>query len=155
MSSCTLKPITQEGGFTLIEVIATIIAAGVLAAFFVHFMGTAMSRASDSVARVQSEAAGQAAVERIIADYVTAMNDDPGGALGIIADNIDTNVYNAAGIDVRWAYVEFDPATGNEVSPAPTSGDKFKITVQAKDGNDQIFLLGQSRTAAGQPPVRF
>jgi len=155
MSRNILKSLPQVRGFTLIEVIATIIAAGILAAFFVNFMGTAMSRASDSVARVRSESAGQAAVEQIIADYVTAMNSNPSGALGLITANVDNGSYNTAGIHVNWAYIEFDQATGDEVAPPPVAGDKLKITVRADNGNDQVFLLGQSRTAGDQPYIRF
>ena len=33
----------SDGGFTLIEVIATIVVMGILAAFFIHFMGTALN----------------------------------------------------------------------------------------------------------------
>ena len=33
----------SENGFTLIEVIATVLVIGILAAFFIHFMGTALN----------------------------------------------------------------------------------------------------------------
>jgi hypothetical protein len=137
------------------EVIVTIMAAGILAAFFVHFMGTSLSSASDSVARVQAESGGEATVERIIADYVLEMNSgSPAGALDTIKTNIDSDVYDNAAIDdVASAYIEFNSG-GNEVvvSPGPTT--TLKVTVQVQ-GNNQVFLLGQARTAGTQPPIFY
>jgi prepilin-type N-terminal cleavage/methylation domain-containing protein len=144
-------------GFTLMEVIVTIMAAGILAAFFVHFMGTSLSSASDSVSRVQAESRGEAAAEEIIADYVLAMNSaTPLNTLGTITANIDAGLYDktAFDIDVRWEYIQFD-GSGSEVSvPPPTTTDTLKITVEGS-GNNHVFLLGQSRTAGGQPMVYY
>ena len=143
-------------GFTLIEVIVTIIAAGILAAFFVNFMGTSLSSASDSVTRVQAESGGEAAVERIIADYVLAMNsNNPTGALSTITTDIDGGTYDnaAINIDVAWEYIEFDSG-GNEVPVSPGPTNTVKVTVLAP-GNNQVFLLGQSRTATTQPMIHY
>ena len=132
-------------------------AAGILAAFFVHFMGTSLSSASESVARVQTESGGEAIVERIIADYVFAMNSNsPGGALTTITGNIDGDTYDnpAINLDVSWEYIGFD-AGGNEIPITPGPSNTIKITVQAVDGNDHVFMLSQSRTASTQPSIHY
>ncbi len=49
----------SENGFTLIEVIATIVVMGILAAFFMHFMGTALNDSWRSVELVADEARGR------------------------------------------------------------------------------------------------
>ena len=64
-----------ENGFTLIEVIATIIVMGILAAFFIHFMGTALNDSWQSVEVVADEARAEGLMERIIADYVEQINE--------------------------------------------------------------------------------
>jgi prepilin-type N-terminal cleavage/methylation domain-containing protein len=143
-------------GFTLMEVIVTIMAAGILAAFFVHFMGTSLSSASDSVTRVQAESGGEATVERIIADYVLAMNSgSPAGELVTISDNIGSNIYDdaAANIQVVRNFIEFD-AGGNEVDNGLNPTNTLKVTVQV-EGNNQVFLLGQARTAGTQPSIFY
>ena len=143
-------------GFTLLEVIVTIIAAGILAAFFVQFMGTAMSRASASMERVQAESGGEATVERITADFVAAMNSDPTNAFDTLTTNIDNGIYDDTpnGIDVTYIYVSFDGA-GILVDETPDITTTLQITVELDSGNDMVFLLGESRTAADQPLVRF
>lgn len=144
-------------GFTLVEVIVTIIAAGILAAYFVNFMGTSLTSASKSVARVQGESGGEAAVESIISDYVRAMNaNTPANALSTITANIDTNKYDdaAIGIDVKWAYIQFDGGGNEAVVLPPATTNTLKITVEGP-GNEQVFLLGQSRTAGGQPKIYY
>ncbi len=77
----------SENGFTLIEVIATIIVMGILAAFFIHFMGTALNDSWQSVEVVADEAKAEGLMERIIADYVEQINDNPDTAL---ADNCES-----------------------------------------------------------------
>ena len=51
-----LKPdISETKGFTLIEIIVTLVAAGILALFYFHFMGTAMDYSWRSVELVAGE----------------------------------------------------------------------------------------------------
>ncbi len=65
-----------ENGFTLIEVIATVVVMGILAAFFINFMGTALTDSWRSVELVADEARAEGLMERIIADYVEKINDN-------------------------------------------------------------------------------
>ena len=150
-----LKSRSNRQGFTLMEVIVTIMAAGILAAFFVQFMGTAMSRASESMERVLAESGGEATVETIIADYVASMNSDPASTFTTLTTSINNNNYNnsSAGVSVSYNYITFD--SGGNVSPEAFPTDTLQITVQLTGGNDMVFLLGQSRTAAGQPLIRY
>lgn len=150
-----LKSRSNRQGFTLMEVIVTIMAAGILAAFFVQFMGTAMSRASESMERVLAESGGEATVETIIADYVASMNSDPAGTFTTLTTSINNNNYNnsSAGVSVSYNYITFD--SGGNVNPEAFPTDTLQITVQLTGGNDMVFLLGQSRTAAGQPLIRY
>ncbi len=75
-----VKPIyASQTGFTLIEVIATIIIMGILAAFFIHFMGTALNRSWQSVELVAGDARAQGLMEKIIAEYVEKINSDRSG----------------------------------------------------------------------------
>jgi prepilin-type N-terminal cleavage/methylation domain-containing protein len=153
MPSLTRK--LNQRGFTLIEVIVTIIATAILGVIFINFMGTAMSKSVRSVEMVKGEASAEAVLERIIADYVLKMNQNNATALGLIKTDIDNkNVY---GDNVSAVYIIFD--SGNEsldsgawidsVEPYRT----LKVTVAAA-GNDLVTLLTRSRKA-NSPPVPF
>jgi len=81
--------ISSNKGFTLVEIIATIIVMGILAAFFIHFMGTALHDSWKSVELVAVEAEAEGIMEQIIADYVMEMNKNSDDALSILKTKIE------------------------------------------------------------------
>jgi prepilin-type N-terminal cleavage/methylation domain-containing protein len=132
-------------GFTLVEVIVTILMAAIMGAFFIQFMGTAMSRSTRSLENVRDEAAGEALMEQIVADYVAEINKAvPSAALGTIKGR-------SYGIGVAMEYITFD-SSGNE-QPAASS-NTLKVTVPAP-ANNLVTLLTASRQAGppASPPV--
>jgi prepilin-type N-terminal cleavage/methylation domain-containing protein len=139
---------SDQKGFTLIEVIVTIIATAILGVIFINFMGTAMSKSARSIEMVQGEASAEATLERIIADYVQKMNQDNATALGLIKTDIDTKTY---GDNITATYITFD--SGNAVPDLVGPYRTLKVTVAAA-GNDLVTLLTRSRNA-NSPPVSF
>ncbi len=134
-------------GFTLVEVIATLVVVGILAGFFIHFMGTALEKSWKSAELVAGEGQAEGKLEEILADYVTRINDNPDTALAAIKA---TNY----GSDVTMVYIEFD-GTGNETTPASGVSDTLKVTVTAPGHIDSdrpaevIFSALASGRAAG------
>jgi len=116
-------------GFTLVEIIVTIVAAGILGAIFVQLMGTALNASWNSVEIVRDESNGERLMERIIGEYVALINNDPGSALGTIDDYHGQTIY---GINITANYIQFD-AGGNEViiGPPPASGENLKFVLRA------------------------
>jgi prepilin-type N-terminal cleavage/methylation domain-containing protein len=116
-------------GFTLVEIIVTIVAAGILGAIFVNLMGTALNASWNSVEIVRDESNGERVMERIIAEYVALINNDPDTALSTI-DNYHNQTIN--GIKITANYILFD-AGGNEViiGPPPATGENLKFVLQA------------------------
>lgn len=142
-----------RAGFTLIEVIVTIVAAAIVGVIFIQFMGTAMYRSVRPLEFVRGEAEAERLLERITADYVFEVNRDPAGVLVTLKAQIDppTRKY---GETVSAEYIRFDTA-GNE---APFTGPAaeartLKVRVNAA-GNDLVALFTRSRTA-NSPPVAF
>ena len=82
----TILNIAADRGFTLVEIITTIVIMGILSAFFIHFMGTALDNSWKSVELVAGEAAAEAKLEEIIAYFTSKINDDSDltNALGIV-----------------------------------------------------------------------
>jgi prepilin-type N-terminal cleavage/methylation domain-containing protein len=148
-------------GFTLVEIIVTIVAAGILGAIFIQLMGTALNSSWNSVEIVRDESNGEKLMERIIAEYVALINNDPGNALGTIDDYHDQTIY---GIKITANYIQFD-AGGNEViiGPPPATGENLKFVLQAPSQLAPAFrfryplttILTKSRTASNDQIVIY
>jgi len=139
-----------DNGFTLVEVIVTIIAAGILGAIFINFMGTAMSKSTQALDNVRNEADAETLMEQIVSDYVLEINkDDPSEALR----TINLKDY---GPRVSKVYITFD-ASGNEQELIPpNTSNTLKIMVQAP-GDRLTTLLTNSRLPGSptSPRVEF
>ena len=88
----TFKRMKKNGGFTLIEVIVTLIVASILGTMLVTFMGTTMTGSVQPLLRVQqSNTAGQI-MENIITDYNKLNFDDNGAGTTIALSTLKTRV---------------------------------------------------------------
>lgn len=112
-------------GFTLVEIIVTIVAAGILGAIFLNLMGTALNASWNAVEIVRDESNGEGLMERIIADYVTDINSDPDNTLSNIVTNYNGQTID--GITITTQYILFDTG-GNEVSSALS--DNLKVILR-------------------------
>ena len=118
-------PIDSKG-FTLVEIIVTLVAAGILGAIFVQFMGTALDASWNSVEIVRDEAGSEAVLERIMADYVVAINSDPDNALGTLVTKKGNGDY---GTNVTMQYIDFDIA-GSEFDTGGVPSNNLKVVIQ-------------------------
>lgn len=143
--NCLKSKITSCKGFSLVEVIATIIVMGILAAFFVHFMGTAQTESWKSVDLVAGEAEAEAKLEEIIAYFTSQINSDPVNALNAVKTN-------DFGSNVVMEYVKFEG--GNETVLSSGTSTTLKVTITSP-GNDLTALLTQSRTSNADPIVKY
>ena len=153
-----LKSITIDSkGFTLVEIIVTLVAAGILGVIFVQFMGTALDASWNAVEIVRDEAEGEGVMEQIIADYVGEMNSDPNNALGTLVTNNTNGNY---GPNVTMTYIDFDGA-GNEV--ASGLSDNLKVVIQISGAASPAItgrypltnILTNSRRGAGDQIVIY
>ncbi len=132
----------RQNGFTLVEIIITLVAAGILGAIFINLMGTALRDSWNSVEMVSNEAEGVRRMEEIIADYVVEINSNPAGALAKLKSDADGGLY---GPNVSMQYVRFD-TNGNLVGPVGP-GDTLLVTIQTDPGKDLKNILTESRSA--------
>ena len=144
----------SENGFTLIEVIATVIVMGILAAFFIHFMGTALNDSWRSVELVADEARAEGLMEKIIADYVERINDNPDTALAIIVGRESSYESDPDyGLPVTMQYIVFD-TNGDEQPDTAGENRNLKVTVEPP-GYNLTTILTQSRTDSNQSSVIY
>lgn len=136
--------IVASKGFTLVEIIATIILMGILAAFFIHYMGTAVDYSWEAVELVQGEAEAESRIEQITAYFTSKINDDPDNALAVVVSEFSGQA--------DMEYVEFN-ASGDLTAATGTS-HTLRVTIAAP-GNDLTTLLTQSRTDPSEPKVNY
>ena len=149
---CTNSKNNAESGFTLIEVIATIIVMGILAAFFIHFMGTALNDSWQSLEQVADEARAEGLMERIIAEYVERINANPDNALATILSRESSYESDPDyGLPVSMQYIIFD-TNGDEQPDTAGENRNLKVTVEPPGFNLTTVLI-QSRTEVTQPPI--
>jgi prepilin-type N-terminal cleavage/methylation domain-containing protein len=149
--NCIKTKIFRQNGFTLVEVIATILAVGILAAFFIHFMGTALDQSWKSVALVADEAETEGIVEEIIAYYTSEINRDPETALTII------NNMNFGG-NVTKTFIEFDSSGNEVVLSSGTTSNNLKVSVKSSDEDNPReirVILTKSRNDPDDPAVNY
>ncbi len=140
----------SSGGFTLVEVIVTLMAAGIMSVFFINFLGAALDFSWKSVEIVTNDAETQGKMEEIIAYYTSKINDDPDSALTAVVSN-----YNGQSINdvlVTTQYIGFDSG-GNEIDPASSVTFVLKVTAKGH-ANEIVTILTDSRDS-DDPAVRY
>ena len=140
----------SSGGFTLVEVIVTLMAAGIMSVFFINFLGAALDFSWKSVEIVTTDAETQGKMEEIIAYYTSKINDDPDSALTAVV-----STYNGQSINdvlVTTQYIGFDSG-GNEIDPASSVTFVLKVTAKGH-ANEIVTILTDSRNT-DDPAVRY
>jgi prepilin-type N-terminal cleavage/methylation domain-containing protein len=121
-----LKTINMDSkGFTLVEVIVTILATGILGAIFINFMGTALTASWNAVEITRDEAGAEALMEQIIGEYVEDINSNPSTVLNNIFTTYNGQTIN--GVAITTQYITFDNS-GNEVASGPSPN--LKVVLQ-------------------------
>lgn len=150
--------INSSHGFTMIEIIATIIIMGILAAFFIHFMGTALDDSSKSMELVIGEAEAEGIIEEIIAYYTSEINSDPDNALSTIKSKRDNGDFGDIN-SISMAWVLFDSG-GNEQIDSSGENTNLKVSVKIavegeSVGHNITTILTKSRSNTSDPIVYF
>jgi len=141
---------SSSRGFTLVEVILTLIAAGILSVFFVNYMGAALDFSWKSVEIVTTEAETEGKMEEIIAYFTSKINDDPDNALAAVVSNY--NGQSIKDILVTTQYIEFN-SSGDEIDPSPSLSSTLKVSAKGP-ANELVMILTKSRDT-GDPAVRY
>ncbi len=149
-------------GFTLVEIIVTLVAAGILGVIFIQFMGTALDASWNAVEIVRDEAGAERMMERIISEYVADINEDPpDNPLGNIVTNY--NGKTIYGITITTRYIVFDDVSGNEIEVDPGPTNSLKVVLQAPSQVSPAIrfrhplttVLTNSRTTNIHDPIVF
>ncbi len=145
-------------GFTLVEIIVTIVVAGILGVIFMQLMGTALNSSWNAVEIVRDESNAEGLMERIIADYVAYINNDSGDPdSALINIFTDYNGKTVDGITITTQYIYFDSSGDEQIGGsdnlkvvlrvpaqlAPAIRSRYPLTTiltKSRSTNDQIVI---------------
>ncbi len=136
-----------DGGFTLIEIIITIVVGAILSVFVVQVMASVIYGSPESLNSVEDEADAENIMEEIIADYVKEINENPDNALHQLKN------INSYGSEVTMEYVEFD-AGGSMQPTAPDTSGTLRVTVEL-NGHRLEILLTECRKNEDDIKIRY
>jgi prepilin-type N-terminal cleavage/methylation domain-containing protein len=127
---------TNKEGFTLIEVIVTLVVAAILAALFVQFMGHNLTGSPVPAVRAQNQYALIGVVEEMIIDYNKLMN---AGDLNVLvtlrshiqAGNVGGNVPYFGQYSPVTNFITFNATNTEQPSATPTN--TLKVTISRAD----------------------
>lgn len=128
----------NKEGFTLIEVIVTLVVAAILAAFLVQFLGSNLTGSAISVVRAQNHYELIKIVEKINVDYSNLMKAGDTNALVTLRSHIQAG--NLAGNTPYFGrytevtkFINFDPSTKIEQSAETPGSNTLKVTITRDD----------------------
>ena len=136
----------SKTGFTLVEVIITLLVAVILGAIMMQYSGSALTQSSTPIKRLKINTALQAVADQIIGAFRQAAPSD-GAAWSIFQSGI-----GAAGTDQNNAYgeyrvlfndfIQFD-AAGNEIADVYGTApeDTLKVVIAGPNDDPLTFLL--------------
>lgn len=84
-------PQTRPQGFTLVEIIVTIVVAGFLGVLLVNMLGTQLLRSSTPLLSARDAARSEAAMESVMAYYNQCVNNSTSGALDAVVARYPNN----------------------------------------------------------------
>ncbi|RJP77977.1 MAG: type II secretion system protein [Desulfobacteraceae bacterium] len=101
-------------GFTLLEVIITLVIAAILGSMLIQFTGTSMSRSAETVERVRNASLLVRTVERITKDYRNWLRDNPDDSFANLKNTIDSS-YGSGNITVQTVFADVDAGMDADV----------------------------------------
>jgi prepilin-type N-terminal cleavage/methylation domain-containing protein len=142
------RPSCCHSGFTLVEVVITLLVALILGSIMMQYLGSAVTRSSAPMKRLASETALQSAADSIIGAFRQTAPSDSGawsdfqntvGSAGTTQNN-DYGEYRVLFND----FIQFD-AAGNETADVyGTAPDNIlKVIIAGADDDTLTFLLVQ------------
>lgn len=144
----------SQRGFTLIEIIVTIVVGAIVGMMFLSYMGTQLTHSGDPITIARNEGVTEMWMERITSDYVKLMNTPvvyTTALATIFSRDYTLPPYSMPGsVILTRSYITYD-AAGNEI--AVTGGGtstNLKVTIQA-GGYGLTAVVTAQRTTDGDP----
>jgi prepilin-type N-terminal cleavage/methylation domain-containing protein len=128
----------SSSGFTLIEVIVSIIIVAILGTFLVSYMAGGITKSSLLINTVKQEFEIFKVMEQITADYQKKVPSSSSELLSF-ESNI-TSEYNTNGVTVSCAFINIDRTDGTFSSSDSTNGLILRVMLQKGDQSIAAFF---------------
>jgi prepilin-type N-terminal cleavage/methylation domain-containing protein len=133
-------------GFTLIEIIITIVIASILGTVIYQYMGSSLVRSSEPIFRLQKTLSLKQVAENITADFNKNYRDDLPGLrtkIGEVSSTPKSNIYGDYSV-VYNDYVQ-DLAANSDNSPGsetdPTKQKLLKVTIKNEENTITMLFI--------------
>ena len=124
-----------KGGFTLIELIITIVVTALLASMLFSYFGTAITGSATPITRLGTTLAAQSAMENITADYLANYTANLTGLQGAIgAEGGILNAPYGKGTVVDNHFITWSTSDDEVRVPSPGISNCLKVTVRDATG---------------------
>lgn len=133
--------LNRADGFTLIELIVSIILVGIMGGMLVTFMGNAVQRASDTALFTQTVCSASAKAEEVWLEFLELHLNEIGG-LSDLKSKIDGGSFDGNGNSVSASWMRLSGTTLTS-SGATSSDDYLEVTVTPTSGAAISFLVSQ------------
>lgn len=141
-------PVSDSQGFTLLEIIMTLVVAVILGTILVQYMSTSLTRSTEPITQVQQAYSLNQIVEFMTADYESLLKteSDPLGTLKthIEGGNNSENIPYYGDYSQTTAYIKF-PGTGG-LETADATGDNNVLKAVITSDNQSITVLFTKKT---------
>ena len=104
----------DHSGFTLLEVIITLVIAAIFGSMLIQFTGASMSKSADTVERVRNGSELVQTVEQITRDYRNWIKTNPDDSFTNLKNAIDAT-YGGGNIAVQTVFADVDPGLDTDV----------------------------------------
>lgn len=140
-----------RNGFTLIEVLVTLVIVAFVGILVVNFVGRKVTDSAFPLVWVSRETDIERQMEQVVSDYVREMNTnpDPATVLGLI---VTRNAAGQYGTGVSMSYVEFVGNVETNSTTGPT--DQLHVTVSS-GGQTLMTILTKSRSGTVDAVINF
>jgi len=122
--------ISSQSGFTLLEVIITLVIASILGTMLIQLTGSNMSRSSKTVNMVQNGFSVAQVVEEITKDYRGWIKDSPAQSISSFKNNY-VDPYAGGGISIQSSYADIDEGMDGAI-------EILRVTVSKLDENSNV-----------------
>ncbi|HBR05799.1 MAG TPA: hypothetical protein DD766_01435 [Desulfovibrio sp.] len=138
----------RDFGFTLLEIIITVVLVGILAAMFIPAMGTHLLRGTEPANRPVDEGLAHSDMEAVLRNYVIYLNTST------TPQNVLTYMSGLANASVSMTWIDFD-SSGNQAScsSSPNCGGLLVTTEQG--GLSYSSILTNEKNATSYDAVNY
>lgn len=130
------RRLSRQAGFTLVEIIMTIMVAAIIGTMLFQVFGTSFIKSTEPVKQVQNAFDLQQAMEKITADYENSNKSTD--ALAALKENIQNNVYGQYTV-VSNEFIVFDANTA--VADTTGANNLLKVTIKMDSGESLTTLF--------------